>query len=135
MFEFVHHVHYIVRDRDEMVAYMDRNFGMKPHKLEHAENLGTKNALYRVGQTLIEFTEPTKPDSGIGEFLQKNGPSVYHVAWGVENIHEVAQELMAKGNTLRGEDGVTQSPHGYYTANIDIKDSLGILFQLAEDPK
>ena len=135
MFKFVHYVHYLVRDRDKMVAYMDRNFGMKPQKLEHAEDLGTKNALYSVGQTLIEFTEPTKPGTNSALFLKKNGPGVYHVAWGVEQIDQVAQDLVAKGNSFWGKQPVDKSPHGYYTANIDPKDSLDIWFQLSEDTK
>jgi len=57
---------------------------------------------------------------------------VYHIAWGVENLQQVAQELAAKGNTLREEGGITQSPRGYHTANIEPESSLGLWFQLAE---
>jgi hypothetical protein len=50
----------------------------------------------------------------------------------VDNIEQVAQELAAKGNKLRGDDGITQSPRGYLTSNIDPDSSLGLWFQLAE---
>jgi hypothetical protein len=55
------------------------------------------------------------------------------VAWAVDNIRQVAQDLSAKGNRLRGEAGITQSPRGYMTSNISTDDSLGLWFQLAED--
>ncbi len=135
MFKYVHHVHYVVRNRDEMVAYMEKSFGLKPERLDHHQDRGMKDALYRVGQTLIEITEPTKPDSDIARHLQKNGPGVYHVSFAVDNIQQVARGLLAKGNRMRGEDGVTQSPRGYLAANINQEDSLDIWFQMSEDPK
>jgi methylmalonyl-CoA/ethylmalonyl-CoA epimerase len=132
MFNFVHHVHYVVRDRDAMVDYIEKNFGMKPNKLEVHSDRGMKDALYEVGPTLIEITEPLDPSSGIGRHLAQNGPGVYHVAWGVDNLRQVAQDLATKGNKLRGQDGITQSPRGYITANIDPDSSHGLWFQLAQ---
>ena len=57
MFEFVHHIQYVVRNRDEMVAYLDRNFGMKPERLVDREG-HSKDAIYQVGQTEIQIGEP-----------------------------------------------------------------------------
>jgi len=132
MFKFVHHVHYVVSDRDAMVDYIEKSFGLKPEKLEVHEDRGMKDALYRVGPTLIEITEPTDPSSGIGKHLAEHGPGVYHVSWGVDNLHQVARDLAAKGNQLRGQGGVTQSPRGYQSVNIEPESSLGLWFQLSE---
>lgn len=132
MFKFVHHVHYVVSDRDAMVDYIEKSFGMKPDKLEVHADRGMKDALYQVGPTLIEITEPTDPNSGIGQHLAQHGPGVYHVSWGVDNIVQVARDLAAKGNKLRGRGGVTQSPRGYQSVNIEPESSLGLWFQLSE---
>ena len=132
MLNSIHHIHYVVGNRDEMVAYIRENFGMEPDDLSVIEGRGMKDALYRVGETLIEITEPLDPDSGIGQHLAEHGPGVYHVAFGVANIRQAAADLAAKGNRLRGEGGVTQSPRGYTTANIDPANSHGLWFQLAE---
>ena len=132
MFTSIHHIHYVVRNRDEMVEYIRNNFGMEPDNLHVVEGRGMKDALYRVGETLIEITEPLDADSSIGQHLADHGPGVYHVAFGVDNVRQVAADLAAKGNRLRGEGGVTQSPRGYTTANIEPEDSLGLWFQLAE---
>ena len=113
MLNYVHHVHYVVSDRDAMVQYIEKNFGLKPEKQEVHADRGMKDDLYKVGQTLIEITEPTDPNSGIGQHLAQQGPGVYHVSWGVDNITQVARELAAKGNKLRGQGGVTQSARGY----------------------
>jgi hypothetical protein len=52
----------------------------------------------------------------------------------VHHVHYVVQarDLSAKGNKLRGQDGITQSPRGYITANIEQDSAHGLWFQLAE---
>jgi methylmalonyl-CoA/ethylmalonyl-CoA epimerase len=132
MLQYVHHVHYVVQNRDAMVDYLEKNFGMKPDHLVVYEDRGMKDALYDIGKTHIQITEPLDPTSAIGQHLATHGPGVYHVAWGVDNIQKAAQELAAKGNKMRGKDGITESPRGYLTANIDPASSHGLWFQLAE---
>ena len=105
MFNFVHHVRILVHNADEMVEYMEHNFDMKPVKVQVYEQRGMKNAIYEVGDTNLEFTEPLDANSGMGKFLEREGPGVYHIAFGVDGIEEVAKGLAAKGNTLRGEGG------------------------------
>ena len=133
MFKFVHHIQYVVNSRDEFVAYMEKTFGLKPDEVEDRE-AGSKHALFKVGQTEVQVSEPA-PGSGQAEYLAQHGPGVAHVAWAIDNATQVARQLRAKGNTLRGERGFTQSPHGYSAIIIDPKDSMGIHFQLIEDQR
>ena len=132
MFKFVHHVRILVHNADDMVEYLQKNFEMTPVKVQVYESRGMKNAIYKVGETNLEFTEPLDPDSGMGRFLEREGPGIYHIAFGVDSIQEVARELAAKGNKMRGQDGITRSAEGYLTANIDPESSLGFPFQVAE---
>ncbi len=132
MFKFVHHVRILVHDRDAMVEYIEKSFGMKPDRLQVYEQRGMKNAIYKVGPTNFEVTEPLDPDSAMGKYLKEYGPGVYHLAFGVDDIQKAAQDLLAKGVKLRGENGLTQSADGYYTANTDPATSLGVAFQLAQ---
>jgi methylmalonyl-CoA/ethylmalonyl-CoA epimerase len=132
MFNFVHHVRILVHDRDAMVDYIEKNFGMKPDRLQVYESRGMSNAIYKVGPTNFEITEPLDPDSAMGRYLAQQGPGVYHLAWGVDDVAKVAQELSAKGNKLSGEGGVSRSSDGYLTANILPESSFGLPFQLAE---
>ena len=132
MFNFVHHVRFLVHDRDAMVDYIEKNFCMTPDRLQVYENRGMSNAIYKVGPTNFEITEPLDPDSAIGRYLAQHGPGVYHLAWGVDDVRRVAQDLTAKGNRLSGEGGVSRSADGYLTATILPESSLGLPFQLAE---
>ena len=90
------------------------------------------NAIYKVGPTNFEVTEPLDPDSAMGRYLAQQGPGVYHLAWGVDDVQQVTQDLAAKGNKLSGKDGVSRSADGYLTATILPESSLGMQFRLAE---
>ena len=130
MFLHVHHVHYICRNLAEMMDYLEKNFGLKPNDVIEHRNL--KEALYDIDKTQIQLTEPLDPKSDMAQKLAKDGPGVWHVAWGVKDIRNVAKDLMAKGNKLRNDDGITNSPLGYLTINIDKASSKGMFLQLAE---
>lgn len=135
LIQYVHHVHYVVHNRDAMVKYIEKNFGMKPDDLvdyKDSKGRGMKDALYDIGKTHIQITEALDPTCKIAQHLAKCGPGVYHVAWGVGNIEKVAKDLAAKGNAMTGKEGITQSSRGYRTANIETANSHGVWFQFAE---
>jgi methylmalonyl-CoA/ethylmalonyl-CoA epimerase len=133
MFKHVHHVHYVVENRAAMIDYLDKNFGMKPAHVVDSEDGKQKDVIYEVGETHIQITEPVDPNCTSGKFLAKHGPGVLHVAWAVDNIQQAAKDLAAKGNKIRGnKEGLTDSPRGYLTVNIDQSSSQGLWLQIAE---
>src|SRR5688572_16100473 len=96
MLKYAHHVHYIVSNLEEMIAYMEKNFGMKPDSVDQHEDYGggLKEALYWVDKTLLDIIEPTNPDSSLGKFLRENGPGMLHVAWAIDDI-QLCEDLKA----------------------------------------
>ena len=141
MFKYVHHVHYVVRNRDAMVEYFVKNFGMKPSQQGITKpdprfpyQSEVAYAYYDVGHTQIQMTEPLDPTSNMGKRLATQGAGVWHVAWAVDNIQKVSQELTAKGNKLRGEgSSMEDTPRGYHVINIDHNCSHGLRIQLVGD--
>ena len=134
MFEYVHHVHYLVNSCDAMVDYLEKNFGMKPEFVGNNKN--GKEARYNVGKTEIQITEPLDPSSNHGKFLAKHGPGVHHVAWAVDGIEQLAKDLAAKGNKVKmGKEGegARKTHHGYMVCSLDQASSLGVKFQLVGD--
>ncbi len=131
MFNKVHHVTYAVESVAAMAAYLDRNFGLKPIRSDEFTDRGFKSILYQVGETLVDFFEPLRDDTALAEQLRTTGPGVMHVAWGVDGIDQLFQDLKNNGNEMRG-DGPSVSPFGYKTANIEPSSSHRIYFQLAE---
>jgi len=135
VFQYVQQIEYNVESRDEMVAYLERNFGMKPDRLEENVRGEWVEAQYRVGETLLRIREPL-PGTDKRKFLDQHGPGIRVVAWGTtDNIAEVAKKLRANGNSLKAKRGFHQSSQGVEQIDIDPKDSLGILFQIIERPR
>ena len=105
MFNFVHHVRILVHNADDMVTYLEQTFDMIPVKVQVYESRGMKNAIYQVGETNLEFTEPLDANSEMGKFLDREGPGVYHIAFGVDGIEEVAKEWQHQPQRRRLFDG------------------------------
>ena len=131
MLNKVHHVTYVVENVDDMSAYIERNFSLTPIRRDEFTERGFKSILYQIGETLVDFFEPLRDDTPMARQLQATGPGVMHVAWGVDGIGQLFNDLQVNGNEMRG-DGPSTSPFGYLTASIEPASSHGIYFQLAE---
>ena len=131
MLNKVHHVTYAVNSIADIADYMESNFDLKPIRIDEFTERGFKSVLFQVGETLVDFFEPIRDDTALARQLRETGPGVMHVAWGVDDIDGMFNDLKAKGAELRG-DGPSVSPYGYKTANIEPSSSHNIHFQLAE---
>jgi catechol 2,3-dioxygenase-like lactoylglutathione lyase family enzyme len=137
----VHHVTYLVRDFDEVAAYLERNFGLKKEEGRITEYVPGEAAIlvYQVGDAVVDFLAPLKEGTQLAKMLEDNGPGLLHVGYAVENIEEWIAELTAKGNVLTSAMGVDPplplpSPVGYKACNIATSSpgSGGLFFHLSE---
>lgn len=134
MFKYLHHVHYVVADVDAMVDYLDKNFDLKPERIEVSKGTTpAREAIYHVGTTEVQVCQPLTPDSALSKHLADHGPGVTHVGWGVDQIEDMFERAVANGNTMRRQY-VSVAPRGYKTVNIEKDTSQGVGFQLIEDP-
>ena len=145
MFKYVQQVDYMVKDRDEMVAFVERTFGLKPDKVLEGPASDTggliKEARYLIGETLMRIRQPDQvPSSKRARFLREHGPGVYHIAWVVDqDIPEVAKDLKKKGVTLCPDDepkGYHDTILGSFAMAIEPEDNpLGLHFEMHNRPK
>src|SRR5262245_10178476 len=135
--QYVQQVEYNVRNRDEMVAFMERAFGMKPDRMLEDVQKEWVEAQYRVGLTLLRMREPVPGTQTARRIIEKTGPGVRVVSWGTtDNIADVAKKLRANGNILKDQHrGFHQGSQGTDEIHIDPQSSLGILFQIIEWPR
>lgn len=135
MFKYLHHVHYAVENLEAMVEYLEKTFDMRPDRVELSKgNHPAKEAVYYAGITEIQVTEPLDTESALALHLQRHGPGVYHVAFGVKGIEDIFQRAVDNGNEMRRK-AVSVAPRGYKTMNIEPSTSHGVGFQLIEDPQ
>ncbi len=136
MLKYLHHVNYVVDNLDATMAYLEKNFGMKPTRVEISRgNHPAREAVYFAGITEIQVVQPLDTTSSAARHLAEHGPGVTHVAWGVKGSEDLFGHLMANGNVSR-RPKVSVAPRGYKTINIEPSPaSHGLGFQLIEDPE
>ena len=74
--------------------------------LEHRETVdeqGVEAALVGVGAGHVELLAPLGPDTPVGKYLERRGPGLHHVAYAVEDIETVLDQLRAAGLRLIDE--------------------------------
>ena len=121
-----------VADLDAAIALHERTYGMA---LVHRETLaeqGVEAVLLDVGENHVELLAPLSDDTPVGRFLAKRGPGLHHVAYRVEDIVAVLDELRAAGVRLIDE---TPRPgaRGHDVAFLHPAATGGVLFELCAE--
>ncbi|MCZ6766018.1 MAG: methylmalonyl-CoA epimerase [bacterium] len=111
MFDHVDHIAIAVEDIDRSIALYVTTFGQAPSHRERVEDFKVEIATVNIGETAIEFIQPTSGDSPIRKFLDERGQGIHHIAFRVDDICAALKELEAKGAEVidksprKGKDG------------------------------
>ena len=100
MIKRVDHIAIAVNSADDALSVFDNLFGLKADHMEQIPDQGVKAAILRVGDTNIEFIEPTDPEGGVAKFIEKKGEGVHHICIEVDNIDGELRSLAARGVEL-----------------------------------
>ena len=103
MLRQIDHVGLAVEDID---AALELYTGPLAMPLEHRETVdeqGVAAALVGVGAGHVELLAPLGPDTPVGKYLERRGPGLHHVAYAVEDIETVLDQLRAAGLRLIDE--------------------------------
>ncbi len=74
-----------VHDLDEAVAYYEKAFSAEVAHRETVESDGIEEALLTVAESFIQLITPTRDDSPIAKYLDKNGEGLHHVGYRVDD--------------------------------------------------
>ncbi len=89
------------------------------------------NALFtQVGETQIEFIQPTNPDSTVAKFLERRGEGLHHLCFEVPDIEASLKDYEKKGFVLinkKPEIGAQGK-----VAFLHPKSTNGVLIELIE---
>jgi methylmalonyl-CoA/ethylmalonyl-CoA epimerase len=130
----IDHVGYAVEDLEEAIRFHERLYSAEVVHRERMESDGVSEALIAVGQSFIQLLEPTRDDSPVARFLERNGgPGVHHVGYGVADVGATLEQLKALGVRLV-DDHPRPGSRGCTVAFLHPKGSLGVLVELVEDP-
>ena len=90
--------------------------------------------MFPVGQTNLEFLEPTSPDSPIAKSIEKKGVGIHHLAVQVEDIEAVLAQLKERGVRLVNETPV-KGAGGKLIAFVHPAATGGILLELSQEKR
>jgi len=127
----INHIGVAVSSIEEALPFYRDSLGMTFSGTEEVPSQLVKVAFLSVGESKIELLEPISPESPVAKFLEKNGPGVHHLAYGVEDIEAAIAKLVSKGTRMI--DSVPRiGAHGARIAFIHPKSSGGVLTELCE---
>ncbi len=97
------HVGVAVKSIAEATKFYTEVLGLTEVERETVAEQGLEIAFVRVGESKIEFLEPTGPQSAVARFLESRGEGLHHIAFEVEDIEAALARARAAGYTLIDE--------------------------------
>lgn len=134
MFTRVRGVHIAVKDVEGAIKEYGEKFGLKASKSGPQPQLGIRNAIFSLGDTIVELLEPLEAGEGpVAKFLDTRGEGIYMFALEVDNIDSAVRELQAKGVRLLNADPDSRAKG--IPVFIHPQSTHGALIELNEKPK
>jgi methylmalonyl-CoA/ethylmalonyl-CoA epimerase len=129
----IDHVGIAVADLDEAIEFYGRTFGLTVVHEEVNERQGVREAMLAVGDSgsCIQLLAPLSPESTIAKFLDRSGPGIQQVAYGVDDIEAAAATLRAAGVRMLF-DSPQVGTAGSLTNFCHPKDCGGVLVELVQ---
>lgn len=126
----IHHVGIIVEDLGAAVEKY-RALGFEAGETHRLEEQNVDAVALKAGESWVELISPVDHDSPLGRFLESRGEGLHHVAYLVDDIDAVLDELAAQGVELidtRSRIGL----HDWRVAFIHPRSCSGVLTELVE---
>ena len=128
------HVAIVVPDLKAAVEKLRATYGLIAGEIKVNEEQGVRMTYVDLGNAKIELMEPSRPDSPIAKFLQRNPRGgIHHFCLGVDSVEQAANDLAAAGVQVLGGGKLQLNVHGERIAFVHPKDFLGALIELEEN--
>ena len=126
------HVSIVVPNLAAAARELEKKFGLRIGEIRVNEQQGVRMAYVDLGNAQIELMEPSRPDSPVAKFLDRNPRGgIHHFSLQVQNLQATKVELEHKGARVLG-DGMQKNVHGERIAFVHPADFLGALVELEE---
>ena len=129
------HVSIVVPDIEAAVRVLGEKYGLTAGERRLNEQQGVRLAYVDLGAAKIELMEPSRPDSPVAKFLQRNPRGgIHHFCLSVDDVDAATQSLAAKGVRVLGDGKPQHNVAGERIAFIHPHDFLGALVEIEEHP-
>lgn len=127
----IDHVGIAVADLEQALAFYRDVLGMELIHQEVNEEQGVREAMLKVGDSVIQLLAPLNQTSPIATFLNKSGPGLQQIAYAVADVAATSQLLREQGLTLLYETP-RQGTAGTLINFIHPKSTGGVLVELVQ---
>ncbi|MCW5575417.1 MAG: methylmalonyl-CoA epimerase [Burkholderiales bacterium] len=128
------HVSIVVPDLAAALRKLEATYGLTAGVIKVNEEQGVRMTYVDLGNAKIELMEPSRPDSPVAKFLERNPKGgIHHFCIGVDDVGQTTKELAAAGVQVLGAGKTQLNVHGGRIAFVHPKDFLGALVELEEN--
>lgn len=129
----LNHISIAVPDLEAAAQQLSEKYGLVlGPRLVNAEQ-GVRLAYVELGAARIELIAPSRPDSPIAKFLERNpGGGIHHLCLGVDNVDDTVGGLAQNGVRVLGGGKPQHNVAGERIAFVHPGDFLGALVELEE---
>ena len=133
MIRGLNHVSIAVPDLRAAIEKLGALYGLIAGETKTNEEQGVRLAWIEVGNACIELMEPTRADSPVAKFLERNPEGgIHHFCLDVDGLGASVQTLRARGVRVLGDGRAQRNVHGERIAFLHPRDFLGALVELEE---
>jgi methylmalonyl-CoA/ethylmalonyl-CoA epimerase len=130
------HVSIVVPDLDAAARTLDTRYGLKIGAIQVNAEQGVRMAYVELANAKIELMEPSRANSPVAKFLEKNPRGgIHHFSLGVDALDAATAEMKNKGVRVLGDGKPQFNVHGERIAFVHPGDFLGALVELEEHRK
>jgi len=129
----IDHVGIAVSDLDAAIDFYGRAFGLTVVHEEVNERQGVREAMLAVGDSgsFIQLLAPLTETSTIAKFLDRSGPGIQQIAYGVDDVEAAAATLRERGVRMLFDTAV-EGTAGSLANFCHPKDCGGVLVELVQ---
>src|SRR5712692_9463849 len=128
MFSSLSHVSIVVPDLDAAARRLRETYGLNVGETRINAEQGVRLAYVELGNARIELMEPSRPDSPIAKFLERNPKGgIHHFCLSVDSVEETTRGLAKNAVRVLGNGKPQHNVAGERIAFIHPGDFLGVL--------
>ena len=133
MFTGLSHVSFVVPDLDAAARRLRETYGLAVGEMHTNAEQGVRLAYVDLGNARIELMEPSRPDSPVAKFLERNPKGgIHHLSLSVDRMDATVDSLRGQGVRILGDGRPQYNVAGERIAFVHPADFLGALVELEE---
>lgn len=126
----IHHIALVVENIEESLSFWE-SLGLSVAGVSEVPEEASRVAFLPIGDTEIEFVEPTNDTSGIARYLEKRGPGMHHICIEVDDVASIMGKLQDQGYRLINKEPQLGA-NGRKYAFVHPESTQGVLVELYE---